>query len=137
MTNRWQAPQLASPPHLLTSFSPASRMACSRDVPAGASMVLPEAPALPNAGLAQTVLEATDLIRQQEEKMLVRLRLDLRHIVDELLKVRTHHPRLRGPPGCSRHVRAASCRRCRGRWLPSSEPQVHAVRAPGGPAHGP
>ena len=57
--------------------------------PATATLVLPEAPAAATqAGLAATVLAATEQVRQQEEKMLVRLRLDLRHIVDELLKVR-------------------------------------------------
>src|SRR3990167_3361632 len=40
-TYRWQAPHSPLPPHLLMMAAPASLMACSRVVPAGASKVMP------------------------------------------------------------------------------------------------
>ena len=56
-------------------------------VPATASMVLPEAPSIVAPTTLPAAVAAMEQLRQHEEKMLVRLRLDLRHIVDELLKV--------------------------------------------------
>ena len=56
-------------------------------VPATASMVLPDAPSIVAPTTLPAAVAAMEQLRQHEEKMLVRLRLDLRHIVDELLKV--------------------------------------------------
>ena len=41
VTKTWQPPHLASPPHWLTSWPPASMMACSYEVPAATSRVRP------------------------------------------------------------------------------------------------
>jgi hypothetical protein len=58
-------------------------------VPATATEVLAEVAPLPgHPARAATAAEAAATLREQEDRALVRLRMDLRHIVDVLLKVK-------------------------------------------------
>ena len=84
-------------------------------VPHTATLDLPEMPAAPTAmARAQSEAAHGEAVRQYEERMLVRLRLDLRHIVDELLKARPAVARIRPVELLLTYVRV--CSGCCGSW---------------------